>query len=38
MTARTFFLFVSPLLLLAAGLGFLAADARARPGPTIYWS
>ena len=38
MTSRTFFLFVSPLLLLAAGLGYLASEARARPGPTIYWS
>jgi len=38
MSARTFFLFVSPLLLLAAGLGYLASEARARPGPTIYWS
>lgn len=40
MSVRVLFLVVTPLLLLAAGLGFLAADARARPGsapPTIYW-
>lgn len=38
MNLRVFVLFVSPLLLIAAGLGFLAADARARPDPTLYWS
>ncbi len=39
MRMRTFFLFVSPLMLLSAVLGFLVADARARPAdPAIYWS
>jgi carboxyl-terminal processing protease len=38
MNARTFLLVVSPAALLAAGFGFLAAEARARPGsPTLYW-
>jgi carboxyl-terminal processing protease len=38
MTPRLFFLVVSPLLLLAAALGYVAAEARARPkAPTIYW-
>jgi carboxyl-terminal processing protease len=38
MNARTFFLVVSPAALLAAGIGFLAAEARARPkAPSIYW-
>ena len=38
MTVRTFLLVVSPLLLLSAALGFVAAEARARPKPpTIYW-
>lgn len=38
MNARTFFLVVSPAALLAGGLGFLAAEARARPkAPSIYW-
>ena len=39
MTPRLFFLVVSPLILLVAAAGFLAADARARPrSPSIYWS
>jgi carboxyl-terminal processing protease len=39
MTTRTFFLVVSPLVLLAAALGFIAAEARARPRPpSIFWS
>jgi carboxyl-terminal processing protease len=39
MTPRHFFLFVSPLLLLAAALGYLAAEARARPrAPSIFWA
>jgi carboxyl-terminal processing protease len=39
MTLRTFVLVVSPLLLLAAGFGYLAAEARAKPkAPGIYWS
>ncbi len=38
MSVRVLFLVVTPLLLLAAGLGFLAAEARARPAaPTLYW-
>ncbi len=38
MNARTFSLLVAPLLLVAAALGYAAAEARARPGPSIYWS
>jgi carboxyl-terminal processing protease len=38
MNARLLLLVASPLVLLAAALGFLAAEARARPRPaTIYW-
>jgi len=39
LNARTFLVVVSPLLLVAGGLGFVAGDARARAhAPTIYWS
>ena len=38
MSTRFFLLVISPLLLLAAALGFAAAEARARQRPpTIYW-
>jgi carboxyl-terminal processing protease len=38
MNRRLFLLVVSPVAVFAAGLGFLAAEARARPkSPSIYW-
>ncbi|HEU4395974.1 MAG TPA: S41 family peptidase [Planctomycetota bacterium] len=38
MDRRLVFLVVSPVAVFAAGIGFLAAEARARPkSPTIYW-
>jgi carboxyl-terminal processing protease len=36
---RDFFVYASPLILLAGAMGFMVGDARARPqDPSIYWS